>query len=133
MIIQQRKCVIENQYIIVNMSFTCTIQIRIMPWNYHEFLHYIWFLGPNHTLPINAYMYIYIRITPPHFIMMGSQRRLRNYFDYKFIDGKISHLFQENLMNRWRPIFKLPNIRGRNQRLAKKLDEWLYHFDPRSI
>ena len=79
----------------MNMSFTCTTQIRITPRNYHEFLHYIWFLGPNHTLPINAYMDIHIPIAPPHFIMMGSQRRLRNYFDYEFIDGKVSHRCQE--------------------------------------
>ena len=105
------------------MSFTCTTQIRITPRNYHEFLHYIWFLGPNHTLPINACMDIHIQIAPPHFIMMGSQRRLRNYFDYEFIDGKISHRCQENLMTRWRSIFKLSNIMGRNKKLAKKLDE----------
>ena len=107
------------------MPFTCTTQIRITLRNYHEFLHYVCFFVPNHTLPIIVYMDIHIRIAPPHFIMMGSHRRLRNYFDYKFIDGKISHHCQENLMTRWRSIFKLPNIWGRNQRLAKKLDEWL--------
>ena len=43
-------------YIIVNMSFTWTTQIRITPRNYYEFLHYMWFLGQNLILPIYGYM-----------------------------------------------------------------------------
>ena len=44
-------------YIIVNMSFTWTTQIRITPKkNCYEFLHYMWFLGQNLILPIYGYM-----------------------------------------------------------------------------
>ena len=55
----------------------------------------------------------------------GFSPKITKLFDYEFIDCKISHRCQENLMTRWRSIFKIPNIRGRNQRLVKKLDEWL--------
>ena len=58
-------------YIIVNMSFTWTTQIRITPRNYYEFLHYMWFLGQNLILPIYGYMNVIYTSELLHHHLLG--------------------------------------------------------------
>ena len=53
------------------MSFTCTTQIRITPRNYHEFLHYVWFLGQNLILPIYGYMNVIYTSELLHHHLLG--------------------------------------------------------------
>ena len=71
--------------------------------------------------PYTSHLWIYecdihIWIAPPPFIRMGSQWRLRNYFDYEFIDGKVSHRCRKYFDDSFGGLYlNFPTLGGENK------------------